>query len=301
MNEAAPEPRRRARGLLFAGATALLWGFLAIFLKYSLRIAAVETIVCFRFACAFAMLGLGLGLRGRARLRVLRRPPWLGLLAAALLAANYRFYFKGVELAGASGAQVLIQTAPLMFAAMGVFFFRERLVPLQRAGFVVAAAGFVLFYRDRASFGGPHVPEGLLAIGVAAVTWALWAALQKLLIGRGHRPQELNLLVYGVAALLLAPFADLGQLAGLGPAEWLVLGFLGVNTLLAYGALGEALRDAPAHQVSMIITLNPILTLAAMAALAALDVSWIAPEPVSAGGYAGAALLIGGVVLVVRR
>lgn len=300
MNDARPEPRRHFRGLLYAGATALLWGVLAIVLKHSLRIAGVETIVCFRFLCAFAVLGAGLAARRPARLRILRRPPWLGILAAALLAANYRFYFRGVELAGANSAQVLIQTAPLLFALIGILFFREALTRRQRLGFAVAVAGFVLFYRDRVALQAADM-RGLVAILVAAVTWALWATLQKALTHKGFAPQALNLLTYGIAAVLLFPFADFTELSGVDTAGWLVLGFLGLNTLLAYGALGEALKDAPANQVSMIITLNPILTLAVMALLDALEVEWVDPEPVSAMGYAGAAALVTGVALVVGR
>lgn len=300
MIEPPPEHPHRLRGILYAVLTAVLWGFLAIVLKYSLRIAGLETIVCFRFLCAFAVLGAWIAARRPLHLRIFRRPPPLGLLAAVLLALNYRFFFRGVELAGASGAQILIQTAPLLFALIGVVFFRERLAPGQRLGLGVAVAGFVLFYRDRVALAAAG-PEALLTILVGAVTWALWATLQKALTLRGFAPQALNLLVYGVAGLLLVPFADLGELASVDAAGWGVLLFLGLNTLLAYGALGEALRDAPAHQVSMILTLNPLLTLAGMAAMAALDVDWVAPEPIETMGYVGAAAMVTGVALVVGR
>jgi drug/metabolite transporter (DMT)-like permease len=129
----------------------------------------------------------------------------------------------------------------------------------------------------------------------------VWAALQKVLMRRGHRPQSLNLLTYGVAAVVFLPLADGSTLAGLGFGGWVLLVFLGVNTLLAYGAMGEALQDAPANQVSIIITLNPLLTLALLALMRALDVTWIDPEPVSATGYLGAACMLAGVILVVRR
>jgi len=111
----------------------------------------------------------------------------------------------------------------------------------------------------------------------------------------------LNLLFYGVAGVLFLPFADFAPLARTDAFDWGVLVFLGANTLLAHGALGEALRDAPANQVSMIITLNPLITLASLALLAFLDLDWVARESVGALGYAGAALLVGGVLLVVRE
>ena len=133
------------------------------------------------------------------------------------------------------------------------------------------------------------------------MTWALWATLQKALTLRGHAPQALNLLTYAVAGVLFLPFADPGELLHVDLTGWLVLLFLGLNTLLAYGALGEALKDAPANQVSMILALNPLLTLAGMAALAGLELGWVAPEPIRAIGYLGAAAMVTGVALVVGR
>jgi len=287
----------RIRGLLFACATAALWGVLAIVLRYSLRIADVATIVCFRFLFAFAALA---ALRP-AHLRTLVRPPPLGLLAALLLASNYYTYFKGIELTNASSAQVLIQVAPLMLAVIGVMFFRERLRTPQRVGFAVALIGFALFYRDQIAVASRTFDMGVGSIAVAATTWAAWAGFQKHLTQEGHAPQALNLLTYGVAGLLFVPLADFSRLAQADALGWTVLAFLGANTLLAYGALGEALKDAPANQVSIVITLNPLITLATMALLGALEVSWIAPEPVHALGYLGAAFMLSGVILVVRH
>jgi drug/metabolite transporter (DMT)-like permease len=296
-----PYPHR-ARGILFAAATAFLWGLLAIALKYSLKIADVTTIACFRFLFAFVALAALLRARRPGALAVLRRPPPLALLAAVLLTVNYVTFFKGIELMAASTAQVLIQTSPLIFAGIGVLFFKERLRRPQRVGFLVAAGGVALFYRDQLAQIDPgRYRWGLLSIGAASVTWALWATIQKLLTMRGHRPQALNVLTYGVAGVLLLPFADLEPLGRAGPWQWVLLCALGANTLLAYGALGEALKHAPANQVSMIITLNPLLTLAAMALLAALDVAWVSPEPVAVLGYVGAAFMVGGVLLVVRQ
>lgn len=298
-----PEWPHRTRGLLFAGATALLWSVLAIALKYSLKFADVDTIVWFRFLCAFVLLLLLLGAFRREHVRILRAPPALALLAAVCLAANYRFYFKGLELAGAGSAQVLIQSAPLMLALIGVLAFHERLRVIQRWGFLVAVVGLGFFYADqsgRTPEGGRYA-QGVAAIAVGALTWALWAALQKVLIRRGHAPQALNLLTYAVAAVAFVPLVDWAQLAGLDVGGWALLVFLGVNTLLAYGSMTEALKYAPANQVSIIITLNPLVTLILLAALDAANAAFIDPEPVSAVGYLGACCMLAGVVLVVRR
>ena len=63
--------------------------------------------------------------------------------------------------------------------------------------------------------------------------------------------------------------------------------------------MGIALELAPASQVSMVITCNPILTLIFMKILSFNNVDWIKPDQVSIFGYLGAALVIIGILLVV--
>ena len=59
------DPDRRF-GLLMAGTTALLWGFLAIALKVAVADVDVPTIVWFRFTFAFTALALIVGRRRRS-------------------------------------------------------------------------------------------------------------------------------------------------------------------------------------------------------------------------------------------
>ncbi len=300
---AAPDWPHRTRGLLFAGITAVLWSVLAIALKYSLKFSDVETIVWFRFVCAFVVLLTLLSALRREHVAILRKPPLLALAAALMLAANYRFYLKGLEHAGASSAQVLVQSAPLMLALIGVLFFHERLQPLQRWGFLVAIVGLGCFYGDQNVLveDSDRYLTGVGAIAVGALAWALWAAFQKVLIRRGHAPQSLNLLTYGVAAVVFVPFVDWSVFPGLDAGGWALMIFLGLNTVLAYGSMTEALKYAPANQVSIIITLNPLGTLILLAVLDAAGATFIAPEPVSLLGYLGAVCMLAGVILVVRR
>jgi drug/metabolite transporter (DMT)-like permease len=77
--------------------------------------------------------------------------------------------------------------------------------------------------------------------------------------------------------------------------------FLGANTLIAYGALGEAFKRLPAYQVSLIITLNPLITLVAMAALRPFAPSWLPKDRVGTLGYGAALLVVGGVIQVLRK
>jgi len=303
MTTAVHDSERRL-GLLMAGLTALLWGFLAIAMKVATESVPVLTIVWFRFSFAFCLLVLFVGRRDMRRLSILRRPPVLGLLAAAALTTNYLAYLAGLEKTTPSNAQILVQTAPLMLAVVGMVLFRERLSKVQLTGLGVAILGFALFSLDQRQAGivdAPDLTLGNWMILGAAVAWVVYAALQKRLSMRGWAPQDLNLLLYLLPAATLWPLVDLRLLAGLSPGMWLLLAFLGANTLFAYGALGEALKRLPAYQVSVVITMNPLITLATMAALRRLDAPWVPEDSVGVMGYAAALLVVAGIILVLRR
>ena len=293
----------RRLGLIFAGTTALLWGFLPIAMKVATEEIPVLTIVWFRFAFAFALLALFVGRRDVRRLVILRKPPLLGLIAAVGLTVNYVAYMAGLDATTPSNAQILIQTAPLMLAIVGVVAFKERLTRWQLLGVVIAVAGFALFSWDQhaaAVVDGEALWTGNLIIFGAAVAWVVYAALQKRLSMDGFAPQDLNLLLYVLPAVVLVPTVDFALLSSLGWGMWLLLVFLGANTLIAYGTLGEAFKRLPAYQVSLIITLNPLITLAVMALLGTLGFAWVPADSVGLWGYAAALLVVAGVVRVLR-
>jgi drug/metabolite transporter (DMT)-like permease len=82
---------------------------------------------------------------------------------------------------------------------------------------------------------------------------------------------------------------------------WSKLIFLGANTLIAYGCMSEALKYIPANKVSMIITLNPIITIATMELLKPFQLQWPAPEKTTFIGFFGACLLVLGVILSIKK
>ena len=126
--------------------TAILWGVLAIVLKYALQRFSGPTIIWFRFTFSFVLLAGYYLLFQPGSCKILMRPPLLGILAGLAMAGNYLGFTTGVALTSPSNAQILIQTSPLLVAVVGVVYFKERLTPLQKLGFAIAAGGFVLFY-----------------------------------------------------------------------------------------------------------------------------------------------------------
>jgi drug/metabolite transporter (DMT)-like permease len=120
-------------------------------------------------------------------------------------------------------------------------------------------------------------------------------------LSSAHKAQHLNLLVYGIGALVLIPVVTWTDFNNLHFGSWLLMIFLGVNTLLAYGCLAEAVNYIPLWLISVVITLNPFITLTAMHLLSVVAPDWVAPEVIGLWGYIGASIAIFGVVMVIRK
>ena len=282
--------------------TALLWGFLPIILKIALNQFSAGTIAWFRFFFAFIVLFLTLSIKGSKPSRFLKKPPMLGITAGASLAVNYFGMTESVNLSSPANAAILIQLAPVLLVIVGVAFFKERVNWQQFLGFVIAVAGFSLFYRDQ--LGNVKDIEmyssATVYVVLAAVVWVLYISCQKIL-SRTYSAQMLNLLVYGVAALVLFAKVHWPELSGPGWKGWTLLVVLGVNTLLAYGALAESVKYIPLTVISPVITLNPLITLSAMLVLPQFTVGLLVPETIGTVGYIGAVIAVTGVVLVLAR
>ncbi len=295
------DPAKRIYGVLFAGTTALFWGFLAIFIKLSVADAAPVTVVWFRFAIAFLLLAGFFALRDRAKFSIFRMWPPLLILATLALTLNYIGFATGIDYTSPANGQVFIQLGPVSLALGSVFIFKERLSWRQISGFLLAGMGFALFYTDQLGSleaSNQDYAMGVLWLIVAALAWATYALLQKKLVQTYHA-QQLNLLLFGVPIVLLMPFVHFQEFSGFDTRTWLLFVFLGINTLVAYGCLAEAFKYIEANKVSMIITLNPVITFITMAILGAMQVEWIAHENFSGYSIAGALLVLSGALLVI--
>jgi drug/metabolite transporter (DMT)-like permease len=112
---------------------------------------------------------------------------------------------------------------------------------------------------------------------------------------------QLNLVIFGLPVLLYLPFIHFSHFTGIGIWGWMILLFLGLNTLFAYGLLALAIQYIEANKISVILVLNPLLTFALMALLGTLGVSWIQPEHYTFITLAGALIVLSGAILTILR
>ena len=285
-------------GFTMSLTTAVLWGFLPIALKVALTGMDVYTITWWRFAVSMLGLGAFLAWRGQLpRLRGAGRSAWtiLGIALVTLL-ANFLLYLTALEHTTPSVAQVVIQLAPLLLMLGGVFVFRERFAPRQWLGFVVLGIGLLLFFNRR-------LPElarpteglglGVALMIVAAIAWAIYGLAQKRLLTVFTSRQVLWMLYFGATLALLPAAAPIAVL-NLDGLQLSMLAFCCANTLIAYGAFGEALHYWDVSRVSAVLATAPLFTMASMWLVDRLGWDLLAPEGLNAWSIVGALAVVAG-------
>jgi len=290
------------KGILYASLTAFLWGFLAIALKVAVYELSPVSIVWFRFTTAFLVLGLWTFIFRRSDFRIFRKPPWLLVAAGIFLGLNYLGFISGIKHVTPSASQVFIQVGPVCFALSGIIIFKEHVNWKHILGFLMVLAGMALFYSEQISdlIGSENnFTWGMIMIFGGGLSWAAFASLQKKLV-QTYSTNQLNLFIYGLCAVLFFPFVSYGRFPGLHWGDYMLMFFLGLNTVLAYGSLALAIKFTQATRISVIITLNPIITFVTMAILSQTEVSWIEKESFSLLSITGALTVLSGAITVIR-
>jgi drug/metabolite transporter (DMT)-like permease len=206
------------KGVLYAIITAILWGVLAIVLKVSLKGLTPVDITWFRFFLAFVSLASYYIIRKPYYLRILKKPPLLLIIATICLAVNYYGFIEGVNLTTPSVAQVFIQIGPVLLAVSGFMFFNEKVNWRQITGLFLVLLGLFIFYREQIHtivIGKGTWQTGVIWVIIAALTWAVYSVLLKMLVLK-HPPMQLNLVIFGLPVLLYLPFIHFSHFAGIG-------------------------------------------------------------------------------------
>jgi drug/metabolite transporter (DMT)-like permease len=226
------------------------------------------------------------------------RAEWLGcaIVGILLLVAN-GVVGVGEKTVPSGLAALLVATVPLWLLGIdaGLNHTRIGLAPL--AGLLLGLVGVALLSGLGDSHGTSVV--GVLIILAAAAAWALGT----IMAGRVTIPSSaalasgMELLAGGAALLVLS--AATGEfssvhLSAVSARSWLALGYLIVfGSIVAFSAYGIAVRALPTATVATYAYVNPVI--------AVLLGALILNERLTPATIAGGALIVGAVVLVVRR
>lgn len=290
------------KGFLLSLTAAILWGILPIALKELVQGMDAATIVWYRFLVSAVVLLAYLGLAGKL-------PRWQGrpthilvLLAVAGvgLCANYVLFSASLNHLNAESSEALIQLTTLFLLLGGVLFYGEPFYRTQQLGSALIVVGLILFFHDRWAellTGGSGFLLGVAMVVAAAVTWVIYALLQKLLL-RSFSSVQILLMIYLLSVLLLLPLVSPLQLFSLDGLQLGLLLFCCLNTLAAYGGFAEALVHWHASKVSAVLALAPLFTLAGVKVVIGFNPDYAYTDHLSSLAVFAALILVSGSIAV---
>jgi drug/metabolite transporter (DMT)-like permease len=235
---------------------------------------------------------------GRETRRWPTRAEWIGTgIAGTLLLVANGVVGLGEKSVPSGLAALLVATVPLWLLGIdaGLNHARIGLAPL--AGLLLGLIGVAVL--SGLGGGGKVSVTGALTILGAAAMWALGTIMAR----RGTIPSSaalasgMELLVGGAALLILS--ASTGEFSSLhlgqiSAGSWWALAYLTViGSIVAFSAYGIAVRTLPTATVATYAYVNPVI--------AVLLGALILGEHLTTSMIAGGVLIVGAVVLVVRR
>lgn len=286
-------------GILLALTTAICWGALPIAMKQVLTVMEPPTVVFYRFLMASLGLGTILAIRGKLPpLRLFRKPRWLVLLAIATggLFGNFLLFSSSLQYLSPTASQVIGQLSPVGMMVASVVVLKEKMRGTQVIGAIMLLCGLVMFFNTSLIEIFTRLTDYTLGVifGVLAATvWVTYGVAQKVLLRR-LASQQILFLLYTLCTLALLPLAQLDKVFQLSQWQLACLVFCGLNTLVGYGALAEAMARWQAAQVSAIITLTPLFTLLFSDLLALAWPDFFAMPILNLVGYFGAFVVVAG-------
>ena len=286
-------------GIFLALTTTVFWGALPIAMKQVLEVMEPYTIVWYRFM--MAAIGLGIILASRRQLpslKLFRQRRWLVLLIVATcgLLGNFIFFSSSLQYLSPTTSQVIGQLSPVGMMVASVLILKERMRITQVIGAGMLICGLLLFFNTSLHEIFTRLTDYTLgvALGVcAAVVWVSYGVAQKVLLRR-MASQQILLLLYTLCAIALFPLAKPAVIFQLNGWQFACLLFCGVNTLVGYGALAEAMARWQAAQVSALVTLTPLFTLFFSILLALAWPDMFAAPSLNFVGYVGAFVVVAG-------
>ncbi len=275
----------------------LLWGSSFSVIKLGLRSIDPYWLVFLRFALASLLIVVYMCAVGKMRQvgRLLTNPLvlWLGVVNAV----GFVVQFKGQTLTSAGNTALIINSCAIYVAIASRFVFRERFGPFKLLGVILGMVGVFLVTtggRLRVSLGDAFLGDMLVL--VAALAWTAFILLGKKIVGeRGIDIRALTgamIIVTAATALPVALVLGRGAFPRLTPEWWSVPYTSVFCTIVPFFLWTWGLRFISATTSSIIMLSEVVFALALAFA--------ILGERLTAGGFAGSALIILAVVLASR-
>jgi drug/metabolite transporter (DMT)-like permease len=271
---------------IIAGKEALT-GFSALALA-QLRVTAAALI----YAGCFLVAG------DWSRLRLSLRQ-WLMLALTALsgMASNQIFFICGMERTSVAHTGLIVALGPVMVLVIAVLLRMEPLTGGKFAGMMISFAGIAVLTADRAGRGNGGQWSGDLIVLAGTAVFAVYTVLMKE-IASEYDTLTLNTLVFGLAAIQMAPFCARAVFAthwtGLEWYAWWGLGFMVIlGSVIPYLLFADAIKQLAASRAAAFNYLQPVI--------ASTLAIWVLSEKLTIKALIGGVLILVGVYLAERE
>jgi len=246
------------RGALEMGSAMSLLGSIGYFVLLS-GLAPLDVVF---WRCGFGLLTLALictalGLWRRPTVKELG----LAVMGGVAIVLNWVLLFGAYGRASVTVATAVYNLQPFMLMGLGVVFFGERLNLARLAWVALAFVGMLLIVQARphAGYVGGNFGLGVAMALAAAALWAVAAVVAKQL--RGMPAPLIALIQVAVGVLMLAPFAQFGQLPQTAMG-WMPLVVLGaVHTGLMYALMYAGVQRLPTALQGGLSFLYPVVAI----------------------------------------
>ena len=272
-------------GHLAAILTILIWGTAFTATKVLLRSFGPIEILFFRLSVAFPILYIAkpqkLALKDKRHELLFAAAGFCGITVYQVL-ENYSLSFTMV-----ANTSLIVATSPFFIAVLSMIFLKtEKQGFLFYIGFLSAITGIAII-----SFSGIAAlrisPIGdFLALG-AAVSWALYSILTKLISAHGYSVVQVTRRVFGYALLFLLPvllFSDFWSKLDMliAPVNLFTILYLGIlSSAACFSAWNYAVKQLGAVRTSVYIYLVPVISVVTSSVVLGETITWL-----TAGGIA---------------
>jgi drug/metabolite transporter (DMT)-like permease len=289
------------KGFLLSLIAAVMWGMLPVALKEVLAAMDATTIVWYRFLVAGVVLWGWLAFTGQLPklASATRRTQGFLLIASMGLCANYFFFSYSLNFVNGETSEAVIQLSTLFLILGGVVIYREPFLAVQKFGTVLILCGLLLFFNERLfELGSLENTQtlGVLIVVAAAVTWTLYALLQKQLL-KDYTPVQILSVIYVFSLVVLMPMVSPSMVMTLTGLQFALLAFCCLNTVVAYGCFAEAMNCWDSSKVSAVLALAPLFTIGTLELTVFFVPDYAFSDRLGMLSLAGAALLVIGSVL----